>query len=330
MEEVKQYLAVSSSATLDSLVPHIVNAERDYLLPVMGTDMYNELQAYYDGTLAASGSGSGAELDTAIVLTLGSLLKLVQAAVINIAYYIGFDVMNAYITDSGFKRSESDTVKGLYKYQEENLKRYFRTNGFNGLDAVLAFMEANAARLPDYADSPIRTALRTEFIPSASVYNAYVNIAYSRLTFLRLKPFLALIENTDILTTLGAETYAYVKTEMAKDVPAPAVTALVQQIRWPLAYLSSCLLMEESGADLTDNGLYFTSTIALGNSDTQVKPASPDRIALLVMRNRNIGNSYLAALRQYLVVHAADFPLTTLSTGNVLRRDNTDKKSFWA
>jgi hypothetical protein len=221
-------------------------------------------------------------------------------------------------------------VKGLYKYQEENLKRYFRTNGFNGLDAVLAYMETNAATLPDYADSTVRIALRTEFIPSAAVYTQFVNIANSRLTFLRLKPFIALVENTDILTTLGAETYAYVKTEMAKEGPASAVVALVQQIRWPLAYLSSCLLMEESGADLTDNGLYFTSTIALGNSDTQVKPSAPDRIALLVMRNRNIGNAYLSALRQYLTVHAADFPLTAVSTGNVLRRDNTDKKSFWA
>lgn len=330
MEEVKQYISVSSSATLDTLTPHIINAERDYLIPVMGLDMYTELQQYYDGEITASGSGSGATLDTAILTALDSLLKIVQAAVINISYFIGFDVINAYITDNGFKRSESDTVKGLYKYQEDNLKRYFRTNGFNGLDAVLAFMEANASKLPDYADSPIRVSLRTEFIPSASVYNGFVNIAYSRLTFLRLKPFIALIENTDILTILGAETYLYVKTEMAKDTPAAAVIALVQQIRWPLAYLSSCLLMEESGADLTDNGLYFTSTIALGNSDTQVKPSAPDRIALLVIRNRNIGNAYLDALRQYLTVHAADFPLTTVSTGKVLRRDNTDKRSFWA
>ena len=326
MEEVKQYISVSSSANFDTLQPHLLNAERDYLVPVIGQEMYNGLQAYYNGEL----SGAGSSTDSAILATLDGLLHLVQAAVLNIAYYIGFDVMNAYITDSGFKRSESDTVKGLFKYQEDRLKRYFRDNGFNGIDAVLAYMETNIARLPVFADCPIRTALREEFIPSTTVYNGIVNINNSRLTFLRLKPLLVLVEHTDIIPLLGAETYAYVKTEMAKESPAVAVSALVEQIRVPLAYLSSALLMEESGADLTDNGLYFASTVALGNSDVQVKPSPADRIAILVMRNRNIGNTFLDSLRSYLTVHAADFPGTTVSTGKVYLRDNTNKKVFWA
>jgi hypothetical protein len=97
-----------------------------------------------------------------------------------------------------------------------------------------------------------------------------------------------------------------------------------------MAYLSSALLMEESGADLTDNGLYFASTVALGNSDVQVKPTPADRIAILVMRNRNIGNTFLDSLRSYLTIHAADFPGSTASSGRILRRNNTTKKTFWA
>ena len=145
-----------------------------------------------------------------------------------------------------------------------------------------------------------------------------------------MKSHMQLIEDTEIATILGPVAFSYVKDEMAKPLPAAKVTALLSYIRKPIAFLASALLMEESGADLTDNGLYFSQTIAGYNNDTERKPSSSDRIAILVSRNRSFGNAFLDQLRTYLAAHATDWTDVTPSTGKVLRRDNTDKKTFWA
>jgi len=322
MEEIRTFLSVSASSEFDIVAPHIANAERDYLVPVIGAGLYDRLTAFYN-------AGFPDGLDEVHEKT-AQLLIFVQSAVIHIAYWIGFDVLNSVITDTGFKRTESTTVKGLYKYQEENLKNYLRTSGFNGLDTVLQYLEINLDDFEEFSASPAFSLLKTSFIPTTYIFNDIVFINNSRLTFLRMKSHIRLIEDTEIAPILGPAAYEYIKAELAKPTPASKVLAILPYIRKPLAYLASAMLMEESGADLTDNGLYFTSISTSYPSDTNFKPASPDRIAILVTRNRDLGNAYLDLLRGYLSANTSAWTEVAPSTGKLFRRNNTDKKTFWA
>lgn len=322
MEEIREFVPVSSSSDFDSVAPHIANAERDYLIPVIGTAMYEKLMVFYKTEFY--------EVITEAEQKTAELLHLVQSAVIHIAYWIGFDLLNSHISDGGFKRTESTSVKGLFKYQEENLKTYFRTNGFNCLDTVLQYLETNSSYFGEFSESPSFTLLKSAFIPTTDIFNELIFINKSRLTFLRMKAHMQLIEDTEISTILGPTAFAFMKLEMLKANPEAKVTALLSYIRKPVAYLASALLMEESGADLTDNGLFFTSTVSGFNNDTERKPATSERIAILVNRNRNIGNAYLDQLRSYLAANSSEWSEVTPSSGKVFRRDNTNKKTFWA
>jgi hypothetical protein len=40
MEEIREFVPVSSSSDFDSVAPHIANAERDYLIPIIGTALF--------------------------------------------------------------------------------------------------------------------------------------------------------------------------------------------------------------------------------------------------------------------------------------------------
>ena len=322
MEEIREFVPVSSSSDFNSVSPHIANAQRDYLIPVIGTGIYEKLVVFYKSELPEE--PTEAEQKTA------ELLHLVQSAVIHIAYWIGFDLLNSHISDGGFKRTESTSVKGLFKYQEENLKTYFRTNGLNGLDTVLQYLETSSSDFCEFSESPACTLLKSAFIPTTDIFNELVFINKSRLTFLRMKAHMELIEDTEISTILGPTAFAFVKSEMVKPNPEAKVTKLLSYIRKPVAYLASALLMEESGADLTDNGLFFTATASGFNNDTERKPATSERIAILVNRNRNIGNAYLDQLRSYLAANSSEWSEVTPSSGKVFRRDNTNKKTFWA
>jgi hypothetical protein len=329
IDEIKQFLAVGAGTDFNRLKPHIQNAETAYLRPLLGTGLFNELQDFYDNPPETPLVGQNILFD--------ELMSLVQRTLIHLTYWSGFQVLNATISDGGFKRTENEKVKSLFKYQEVELKEYFKTTGFNGLDEILFYLEMEIKKSTDevkyfqsFADSDAWTILKSSFIPDTNTFNSIVFINHSRLTFLRMKTPLQLVEDLDIKPLLGEAIFNEIKLEMQKPKPSMKVLAILPVIQKALAYLASALLMEESGADLTEKGLYFESTSSENNLTTNKQPAEIDRINFLAKRNKGIGLNYLERLKSYLIIHATDWPGYSGQTGNVLRRNNTDKKSFWA
>jgi len=329
IEEIKQFLAVGAGTDFNRLKPHIQNAETAYLRPLLGNGLFKELQDFYDSPPENPLVGQN--------ILFGELLSLVQRTLIHLTYWSGFQVLNATISDGGFKRTETEKVKSLFKYQEVELKEYFKTTGFNGLDEILFYLEmeinkseGETVNFKSFADSDGWTILKSSFIPDTSTFNAIVFINHSRLTFLRMKSPMQLVEDLDIKPVLGETIFNEIKLEMVKQEPAAKVTAILPYIQKAIAYLATALLMEESGADLTEKGLYFESTDAYNNLLTNKQPAESDRINFLAKRNKGIGQNYLEQLKSYLIVNATDWPTYCGQTGNILRRTNTDKKSFWA
>ena len=324
LAEIQQYIPVGTGTDINKLKPSIANAETSFLKPLL-LGMFDELQEFYD-----EATERPEDADQAVVWDdMTDLVLKAQKVEIHIAYWMGFEVLNATISDGGFKRTESEKMKSLFHYQEDALKLYFREAGFNAMDELLAFIEENISSFSEFKASANYTIIRQSFIPNTTTYNNIVYINNSRLTFLRLRNHMQLVEDMDIYPLLGAAIYAEIKAEMIKDSPAEKVLAILPYIRKPIAYLSSALLMEESGADLTDKGLYFEATTAIDSNIKNKQPSSEERIAALVARNRAIGYAYLDQLKSYLAANATDWPIYANGTGSVIRRDNTDKKTFW-
>jgi hypothetical protein len=322
IEEIKKILPIGTGNDFNRLKPHLLNAETAYIKPLLGTEMYDELSEFYENYPY--------EDPNEAQLATEELLKKMQHAIIHLAYYVGFEFLNVSVTDMGFTRTESQTSKTLYRYQEDNLRDYFKTSGFNMLDEALLFMEENISNFTEFALSDAYTIFKSAFIPTANAFTVIFFINNSRLTFLRLQPHLKFIEETVILPLLGSDTYYEIKAGMIAEPIPSKVVGVLPYIRTPMAYLSAALLMEESGADLSDKGLYFQSTMPSNQDSRQITPAVADRIALLVARARNMGNAYLEMLKTYMADNIADWSDFTSQTGSVFNRDNTNKKTFWA
>lgn len=317
--EIQTIMPIGAGNDFNKLKPHIQNAENRFLKPLLGAGMYDELQEFYDTEYPAQ--------PTEVQEATKELLGKVQHAVIHLAYFVGFDFMNATISSSGFQRTEGDKVKGLFKYQEDNLKQYFADSGYNALDDVLVFLEENIAHFGEFAAEAQYTALKTSFLPTVKIVEEIpFNIQNSRLTLLAMQPSVKFVEDTTIRTTLGDPLYLALKEEMASDNPNEDYTTLVPYIRKPLVYLASALLMEETGATLGDKGLYFEKTDTTMQNTRIKSPAEKERIAAMIARNRMMGNAYLDQLKSHLT---ANFPDTYTGTAIRFSRDNTDKKTFW-
>ena len=321
VNEIKDFLPIGAGNDFNRLKPHIGAAENKYIKPLLGTAMYDELQEFFEADYPAE--------PTEAQVATKNLLEKVQLALINLAYFFGFDLLNASVSDAGFQRIESDMKKGLYKYQEDNVKQYFSDTGFNALDDVLVYIEENIAYFSDFKSETNWTVLKQAFLPTVKVIEAIpYNIHGSRLIFLALQPQISFIEDTTIKTTLGETIYETVKTEMAKDSPDETTIALLPYIRKPLIYFASAMLMEETGATLENRGLFFEKTEPIFRGSIKKEPSSLERTANMVARNRGIGNIYLEQLKSYLSENwKTDY---SGQTGSVFSRDNTGKKTFFA
>lgn len=321
--EIQTFLPIGVGNDFKRLKPHIENAENKFVKVLLGTEMYEELQEFYDVDYPVE--------PTEVQVATKELLTKVQHATIHLAYFVGFDFLNVSVSDMGFTRTESATTKGLYKYQERNLRKYFSESGFNSLDNVLVYMESNISYFNEFKLHANYTTFKQSFLPTVKVIEAIpFNIHGSRLIFLALKPQVAFIEDTIIKTVLGETIYSEIKTEMVKDDPAAKVLAILPYIRKPLIYFATAMLMEETGATLEDKGLYFEKIDATYANDSIKGPSTEQRIASMVARNRMVGNSYLDMLKTYLADNAEDWTEYSGQTGSIPNRDNTNKKTFWA
>lgn len=330
IDQIKEFLGLSVSVKLDVLKPILETVDRNYIKPVIGPAMFSELQEYFDADMPRESEAQEA---------MYQLLKLAQACEINLAYWTGFDVLNTTIMADGFKRTETSTIKGLFKYQEDNLKDYFKTSGFNLCDSMLELMDGELrSNFAEFHSSDIAKANASMFIPSTAIFNSLYFIGSSRLIFTRLIPYMRVIEDLKLKQLIGKSIYDYMKIELAKvsdpeienSGPSAKALALLPYIRLPLVYFSTAMLMQETGAELSDKGLFFESITSNLQDHSNKTPALQERIISMIKRNNELGESYFALLRNYLFENTTNWDNFTAPLTGRFSRDNTDKRTFFA
>jgi len=324
-EEIKQYISVNVSLELDTVKPYITQAERKYIKRLLGTAQYNELLSYYNSTnISGSGSGSGTNLATPA--KLAELLEYVQLPLINLACYMGFDMLVTKLGNMGAYRAENDKQKGLYQYQEVSMKNTFKTSGFDALDDLLVYLEENKADFPNWLNSSAYTNTRLNFINSTSEFDQIYPINDSRLVFLTLKKYMRLIENSEIVGGICKTQFDEIKTQIAADSLSAANLALLPDLQTAVAYLTIARAANEMGLTWSDKGLYFEM-----NQENLKKqqPADTERIDAIVRNAKKTGMDALEAVREYMVNNIADYPLYEASVlynnGIAPKMDNSGK-----
>lgn len=321
VNEIRDLLPVSLASDFNKLKPHLANAERNYLVPAIGENMILELEEFVES--------EPSENLTEVQESMKQLLELARISLVHLAYWIGYDTLNAHISDGGFRRIENDKMKSLFKYQEDSIRDYFKVTGFNGLDAMLELMESKPEDFLEYYASPAWTERKELFVKDTITFNNIYFIGKSRLIYMRLVPYMKTVADLYIKPLLGNNNYGIMQTAMVEGPMTAQTTALLTLIQKPVVFLSTALLMEDSGAELSDRGLFFAGKMATNLDNTVHTPAEIERVNSLVKRNRTIGESYLAAVKTYLLENAAEWNSYSAPKGNLPNRDNTGKRSIW-
>ncbi len=343
IEEVKAVIPSSAENTdFNLLSTHLANAELQFISPLFGADMYCALLGYYtnpqtykitddlrlNNFLMDATSADDPELDnlSAHDKAWALLLFYTQKAIVNLAYYSGFDVLNVMFDNKGFTRFEGDTSKSLFKYQEDGLRKYFRNAGLDGLDTLLEILETRIQHFEAYKSQLYKHKGR--IFPDTKSFNEVYFINNSRLVFDRLRQHMRLAEDLHLAPVITKANLDLISTELLKENPAQFVLDILPYVRKPIAYISSALLMQETGAELTDRGLYLKGLKNLNNSDLEINTPEA-RVVDLIARNFKIAEQYMITLRQFMAANASQWNNYSNPRAGLHNRDNSGKRTFF-
>jgi hypothetical protein len=320
-KEIKKYISVNVTTNFNTIKPYIETAEAEYIKKLVGDDQYDELVEYYVHHVAAEER-------------MDNLLTLVQKALINLAYFRGFPILIVKIGDGGVYRNETEKQKGPYKYQELGLREMFKTDGFNGLDAVLEYLETNIEIFPLFKASDNYTVFKGSFINTTSEFEEQYKIGNSRIVFLKLKKFIKQAEDFNIIPAIGRAYFDELKEEIAENNISEENIPVIEFIRAAVANHAIARGVTQIGISITDNGIFY-QTATGGQFDYKNENLlKPDEVNALFKNARDTGDSYLALLKDFLHENIADYATYAASsaydsTNASHIRDNSNKKTFW-
>ena len=304
---------IKSSAAVDfnSFEPVLREAFDLFIRPVLGEDMTQRLIKEYKEDTPDKCS---------------PIIYLAQRANASLAVWYNFYELTVILSGSGIQKAETGDYKGLYKYQERQLRENYKTKGFNALDDLLLYLEQSS--YPEYRKSPAWLSRSTAIVPGADTVQKYLPIERSRLIFLRLEPHISFIEKTRLPGLIGEKMLSALKEKMGKqEIEGTAFQSLLNCIQ-PVVILYAAARLVRGAGTLTDKGLYFSSVLAgmSGNDETSIL-ATKDEAEMAAKQFETDAAEYLSLADRFIQEH---FPEYFRGKANdAFNVNNDNRKIFW-
>lgn len=305
-EEFKNCLPVNVNTTFATLAPAIASAEQDFIVPIIGKSLFDDLSdKYYNDQHTAE--------------PYASVVENLQFAIIRLAYWDSFDQLSVMMSDNGI--SDQNGENRVYRYQADNLRKNLFRQGYQRLKQAVAIIEAHMTDFPLFSESAYYAINNASLIKSTADFDSLVPIDEDFRIFSRLRRFITTVEDMDLSFRLGQELAAALMTNSSEQRFVPILPAVRMYV--------ACRSYAE--------GLPFLHTNAIGEKLTEkanegavanIDQKSIDNLCKLYNER---ADRYMATVINYCKNHLDVFPELgggeNAKTRPTIFRDNNHKKT---
>jgi hypothetical protein len=314
-DEFKKYLPVNVNTSFKTLYPYFGYVEENYIKPLLGTALYEQLATMYESD--------------ALTPEYSQLLDYVRYSEINLAYYSGFSILSINLSDGGAstKAKEGDR---LYRYQEDNAKEHFKSMGFNNIDTTLNYLYDNITIFDLFTQSEFYKQSQKTLIPDTKTLNDVYNIQNSRLVFLKMRQYIAIVEDIELRHFFGD---AFIQELLNNDLTSDKYSSIASYIRKYIVYMALYHGIEELGKIPTERGLIFYSLTP--DDGYKQQPVENKEVKEMKAHCKLIAERYLSTAIDYLKMNGNEYTgysiHATKNTPNITIqfRKNKGKKTFF-
>lgn len=225
IDQIKEYFSFLAQSDVKFLKPHIIRAENKYMRKYLGSEFYITLNDY----VADNG-----ETDE----TLEDLLEVLRPALGAFAVKDAVSQLNLVLTDSGFAVTESTGLAPASKQRTDDLKAELEESAWDGIEAMLQFLEENKENYAEWVASDGYTQAHRNLINSAVEFFDLVNLETSRLMFSRLRAIMDNVETLVIAKEISSELLDEIKEQIEDDSVSDDNDAILPDLKRALANLT--------------------------------------------------------------------------------------------
>lgn len=168
------------SLELSSIAPVIEDAAELHLSQFLSRTFYNQLVSdFTNSTLSPAQT---------------ALLPFVRRPCALLTMYEYAKIGGVQMGESGMHRTETESRKAAYRYQEKQYSEYMLEKGYDACEVLLRFLSDNATNYPTWRDSDEGAAHRAAILSYATDFRRLAQLQCDRYSFECLRPMIATVE----------------------------------------------------------------------------------------------------------------------------------------
>jgi len=286
--------AVNNSLEETSIEPTAFMVAKKHVIPWLSQTQWDDLIA------AVAGTPTPAQTN---------LLDYVRRCLALLTMHEYSHVGNIFFGENGMYRMESQEMKSAYKYQENDYRNAMFLNGWEAVEWMQLFLDANSATYTLWAASDSFTNTRAYFINYAEEFRAVYTKKLTRSTFEVLRPLIDELETFAILPLIGQSLFDVLKA----DILAGTLSAntyrnnLVLLIRKALAHFVIEEGIKRHWIKFQHDRVVYNEQLEPQSSEKQSQ-ASSQQISLKMRHHEEFANRHISFVKKYLTDNLDEFP----------------------
>jgi len=277
----KQFVRYNFSAEDINSLPNTAPAEREFILPLIGQTLYDDLKAQV----------------LADVITKPDLLELVRAAIAPLTVFQDLPVLQSQLGDTGLRTLFSENTQAAHRWEYNEVKDYLEDKGCKALDQLIQYLFTNKTTL---AWTPPATMCNT--FKTGSAFNVYYTLKYPERTFFTITDNVKQVEDQYISSSIGEEFFVAL---IAKDAPSAAEKVAIDLIKKAVANLTVMKVITKKPVKISPHGLFVSIGDAVDDKYPKDKTAGMAQYGYQLQAAERDGESYLQKLKEYLNTNAS-------------------------
>lgn len=278
--------------------PIVDTAEEKHILPVIGSELYEELVAAYTAY-------PGSSLPT----KKGILIRKLQKAIAYFAHHVAIPELITSTGDLGPVETQDSANTSVIPRQwtiRTALRHSFIT-GHEKLQLALQYLEANAddTEFTTYKSSSAYSAVNTYFIRGAQDLKTLIPTEMPYVVWKQLVPYMEQAERRYIEPVLGKEFFAEMKAAVAGGSLSAIQLECLGQIHQALIHWVNVHAIPHLRFAYSENGLLEVQGDTDGALSFQ-RPARSEAVNTLWLTLKDAGRYMLVNLKAWLEEHADD------------------------
>lgn len=273
---IKKYVKFTSTSTEINSMLDTGPVEREYILPILGNDLYNALVTQVENNN----------------VTLTQLLDIVQSAVVPLTVYKKLPYLLNQIGDTGLRKLLSDNTQGAYRWEYNEMRDALEDEGCKGLDQLYTYLYNNAV-VPAWT-APERMSI---VFKTGAEFHRFYSLKYPERTFRTIEDVIRDVEEQYITASIGG---AFVKDLISKQNPNDDEKEAILLLKKACANLTIMKVMEKKPVKVTPYGLFVSIGDAPDDKNPKDKTASASQLNMQHASLERDGESYLVRLKSFL------------------------------